>query len=112
MDLDSLTIKEVKHIQSLLKGGEKQETPYQVGKNYFVKLVTHYLTGKLVRVTPKELVMVDVAWIADTGRYMQFLKDGTLNEVEPYPDGQEVIIGRGALIDATEWKHALPRAQK
>lgn len=111
MDIDNLTVKEVKHLQSLLKGGEPTH-PYKIGKNYFIRTVTHYLTGKLVKVTAKELVLIDVAWIADTGRYMQFLKDGILNECEPFPDNTEVIVGRGALIDCTEWIHTLPREQK
>lgn len=113
MNLDELTIKEVKHIQSLLKGSsEEHECPYKVGENYFIRTVTHFNTGRLIRVTPKELVLKDAAWIADTGRFMQAIRDGKLNEVEPYPDGEEVIVGRGAVVDAVVWKHALPREQK
>lgn len=112
MDIDNLTVKEIKHIQSLLKGSETHSHPYKIGKNYFIRTVTHHLTGCLVRVTSKELVIKDAAWIADDGRFMNALRDGKLNEVEPFPDGQEVVVGRGALIDAVEWKHALPREQK
>ena len=109
MNLDDLTIKEVKHLQSLLRGPDIQ-SPYQIGKNYFIRTVTHHYTGKLVKVTPKELVLEDAAWIADDGRFMNALKDGTLNEVEPYQD--DIVIGRGAILDATIWKHKLPREQK
>ena len=111
MDIDNLTVKEIKHIQSLLKGPSEPSHPYQVGKNYFMRTVTHHLTGKLIRVTEKELVLQNAAWIADDGRFYQAIKDGKLNEVEPFPDG-EVIVGRGSLIDCVEWKHALPREQK
>lgn len=111
MDIDSLTVREIKHIQSLLKPNTETH-PYKIGTNYFIRTVTHHLTGKLLRVTSKELVLIDAAWIADNGRFMNFLKDGTPNEVEPFPDGQEVIVGRGSLIDAVEWSHALPRKQK
>jgi hypothetical protein len=111
MNLDTLTIKEVKQIQSLLKG-PKDETshPYQVGQNYFIRTVTHYYTGKLERVTAKELVLSDAAWIADTGRFHDAIKTGKLNEVEPFID--PIIVGRGAVIDAFRWNHALPRDQK
>lgn len=113
MEIDSLTIKEVKHIQSLLKGGSSDNSsPYQVGKNYFIRTVTHHYTGKLVRVTPKELVLESAAWIADDGRFMQCIRDGKVNEVEPFHDEDEVIVGRGAILDATIWRHALPREQK
>jgi hypothetical protein len=109
MEIDNLTIKEIKHINSLLRGSEVSH-PYQVGKPYFIRTVTHHYTGLLVKVTPKELVLQDAAWIADDGRFMNALKYGTLNEIEPFQD--DVIIGRGAVIDATVWRHKLPRDQK
>jgi len=82
----------------------------EIGKNYLVRCVTHYYTGKLLALTPTELVLGDAAWIADTGRFATALKTGVLNEVEPFPGN--VIVNRGAMVDATEWTHALPREQK
>lgn len=111
MNIDNLTIAEIKQINSLLKGGDASLSPYKIGENYFIRTVTHYLTGKLLRVTAKELVLKDAAWIADTGRFMDAIKHGKLNEVEPYPDG-ELVVGRGSIIDAVVWTHALPREQK
>lgn len=111
MDIDNLTIKEVKHLQSLLRGPDNTH-PYRIGKNYFIRTVTHHLTGLLTKVGAKELVLENAAWIADDGRFHEALKNGTLNEVEPFPDGDEVIVGRGSIIDAIEWKHALPRQAK
>ncbi len=112
MNIDELTVKEIKYIQSLLKGNGENQNPYHVGKNYFIRTVTYHLTGQLIKVTAKELVLKNAAWIACDGRFMQFLRDGILDEVEPFPDDMEVIVGRGALIDGVEWKHALPREQK
>lgn len=113
LDIDTLTVKQIKHIQSLLKGPSAEAShPYKVGSNYFIRTVTHHLTGKLVKVTSKELVLVDGAWIADDGRFNEALRDGKLNEVEPFPDGDEVVVGRGALIDCVQWRHALPRSVK
>ncbi len=68
-------------------------------------------SGCLKEVFSKELVITDAAWIADTARWNECLKNGEFNEVEPYPDGK-VIIGRGAILDVAEWKHDLPRAPK
>lgn len=110
MEIDHLTIKEVKHIQSLLKGSGEGSHPYEIGKNYFIRTVTHHLTGRLTKVTAKELVLADAAWIADDGRFHDALKTGKLSEVEPFPG--EVIVGRGSLIDACLWLHELPRVQK
>lgn len=112
MELDNLTVKEIKHIQSLLKGPSENKGRWQVGKNYFIRTVTHHLVGTLIDVTPKELWLKDVSWIADDGRFMDALKSGAVKEVEPFPDGAEVPVGRGALIDAVIWTHALPRSQK
>ena len=84
--------------------------PYQLGKNYLFRLVSLYDTGRLVAVTPTELVLEDAAWIADTGRFADALKTATFGEVEPFPSGR-VIIGRGTLIDAVEITN-LPRKQK
>lgn len=94
---------------------KKKETPVQiwcVGKQYIVRTVTHYTTGRLVAVDQHELLFVDAAWIADTVRYADTISTGQLNEVEPYPDGLPVIVGRGSIVDATEWRHPLPRKQK
>ena len=113
MDMNNITIKEIKHIRSLLKGAQTDmASSFQIGQPYLIRLVTHYLTGRVKRVTPKEIILTEAAWIADTGRFMQALHEGTLNEVEPFPQDEEIIVGRGALIDAVRWKHELPKAQK
>jgi hypothetical protein len=67
-------------------------------------------TGRLVAITPQELVIEDAAWIADTGRFADALISLDFNEVEPFPEGR-VIVGRGSLIDAVQIK-GLPRSQK
>jgi len=74
--------------------------PYEIGANYFIRSVTHHYTGRLVSVGDKELVLVNAAWIADDGRFMQAVASGEFNEVEPYPANQRVIVGRGAVLDA------------
>lgn len=85
--------------------------PYQVGKPYFIRTVTMYYTGRLMEVTPQELVLESAAWIADTGRFEAALRTGDFSEVEPYPVGR-LIIGRGALIDAFQVSFDLPTKQK
>lgn len=75
---------------------------YEVGKMYVVRTVTMIDVGKLVSVSEHELVLEDAAWVADTGRWNNFLEKGQYNEAEPFPDGK-VIIGRGAVIDACLW---------
>lgn len=84
--------------------------PWQVGGKYLIRLVTHYWTGRVVRVDANEIVLADASWIADTGRFSDALSSGKLNEIEPV-DGP-VIINRAAVVDAVVWRHDLPRSQK
>ena len=84
---------------------------WKIGKNYFIRTVTHHLVGKLVGVAPMELVLKDAAWVADDGRFSECLANGTVSECEPFPDG-EVVVGRGSLVDAVQWKGGLLRVVK
>jgi len=85
--------------------------PFKCGDKLFIRTVTHYFTGRLVQILHDFVVLEDVCWIGDTGRYGDWLAKGTGRELEPYPPGK-VAIGRGAVIDISEWKHELPREQK
>jgi hypothetical protein len=81
------------------------------GKNVIVRSVTMIYTGKLEAVYRQELVLSDAAWIADAGRWVSAVRDGTYAEVEPYPDGK-IVLGRGAIADVSAAGGALPRSQK
>lgn len=112
MNIEALTIGEARAIAALFGSGKSEpENPYRIGGNYFIRTVTHHHTGKLVQVTPQELVMENAAWIADDGRLTEALKTCTFNEVEMFPAGSRVIIGRGSVIDAVEIQ-STPTSQK
>jgi hypothetical protein len=97
--------KDVKEkIQIKAPEGDKSNPFMEVGKPYFIRTVTHYFTGRLIWVGEKEIALEDVCWIADTGRFHQFLASNTVNESEPFPKGTTVIVGRGSIIDMTEHK--------
>jgi hypothetical protein len=89
-----------------------KEHPYEIGENYFIRTVTHHYTGKLTDVFEHELVLKGTSWIPDDGRFTQAVEKGTFNEVEPYPKEKKVIIGRGAILDATTIDFPLPTKQK
>ena len=84
--------------------------PYEIGRPYYVLTVTMGIHGILVEVGEQELVLMDAAWIADTGRFAAALKSGNFEEVEAAEDG-EIIVGRGAITDAWPIKTA-PRVTK
>jgi hypothetical protein len=113
MDLDKMTLGEIKEVGKILGLSATKQTDdshWKIGENYFVRTVTHHLTGRLLKVTQQELVVEDAAWIADDGRFSEAMKTGNFSEVEPYPDG-ELIIGRGSIIDAFKIK-TIPRSTK
>lgn len=110
---DNLTLGEIKELMTIFGGKQScSHQPFEIGKPYLIRTVTHIDIGVVKSVGEKEIVLSDCSWIADTGRYHDALKGGPskLNEVEPYLD--DVILGRGAIIDATLWGHKLPRDQK
>jgi hypothetical protein len=113
MEIDKMTIGELKEIQRLLwtQSSSRDDSHWEIGGVYFIRTVTHHLTGKLTRVTEHELVIEDAAWIADDGRFAEAVKSGTFGEIEPFPDGP-VIVGRGSLIDARRVDFKAPRSQR
>jgi hypothetical protein len=81
----------------------RKEGPWEIGQFYYIETVTKYYHGRLVDVTDKELVISEAAWIADTGRFWNFITlKAKPSEVEPFSPGKIVLIGRGALVSATQ----------
>lgn len=116
MSLDIVTLGKLKEMLSFLAptpyklGTSVSPHPFKIGAVYLIRTVTMIDVGRLVEVTPTELVLEDAAWVADTGRFADALRACKFNEVEPFPDGR-VIVGRGALVDAVEVA-ATQRTQK
>ena len=110
MNIDELTIGQARELTQLF-ARQSQVHPYRVGRNYLVRTVTMTLYGKLVAVFEQELILQDAAWIADSGRWADALESGEFDEVEPFPDG-DVIVGRGAIIDAVALSFPPKRQQK
>ena len=94
-----LTISE---LQELTEASRDIDDHWVIGNWYLIRTVTMIQTGKLKSVGSKELVLTDACWIADTGRFHDCLKNPeTIKEAEPFID--DVIVGRGAIVDATKW---------
>ena len=108
MDIDKLAIGEAKQLAGMF--GKTNDHPFEIGAVYLIRTVTMIDTGRVIRVTPTELVLEEAAWIADTGRFADALKKLSFSEIEPFPDG-EVIVNRGAIIDAVKIKET-QRSQK
>ena len=113
MNLNDMTIGQAKELAAMFQANNSGvPSNYPVGKNVIVRTVTMIYTGKLESVTSSDLVLVDCSWIPETERFMKFVAEGAVKECEPYPDGLQVFINRGALLDMCELRKDLPRSQK
>lgn len=98
-------------IQAILGSDWKtEESAFTVGECVLICTVTRYLTGRIKAIRGSFLTLEDAAWIADTGRFTNAIKDGSLSEVEPVFD--DVRVNVGSIVDVYKWKHALPREQR
>src|ERR1700676_3311954 len=97
LDIDKLTLGQLKEISKISCAVPEVSHPYTIGEKYLIRTVTHYYTGRLISIHKNELVMEDAAWIPDTGRYYNCLSTGKFEEVEPI--NVNLIISRGAIID-------------
>jgi len=112
-----LTAENVKMVMDVAKamGTVPAPTPgdgYAPGDKVFIRSVTNYYTGRVLRETATDIYLTDAAWIPSTGRFAAFLASGEPDECEPYPDGLVVRVPKGGIVDACEWRHDLPRKVK
>ena len=80
-----------------------------VGQKLFIRTVTYHMTGKVVKRMGAFIQLEDAAWIADSGRFNEAIKNGTLNEVEPVGTAW---INLSSVVDFFPWKHELPTTVK
>lgn len=110
MDIDTLTLGQLKEIQSMCGTKETAKHPFKTGEKYFIRTATYFQLGRLKEVCGKWLILEEASWIADTGRFYDFLKDGKCNEYEAFQD--DVIIPIDSIIDVTKWDHDLFKGKK
>ena len=92
--------------------GGAEGSVFRIGGKYLIRTVTNYIVGKVKKITATEILLGGASWVADTGRFHDCLKDGSIGEVEPIPGEGLAIVGRGAIVDAFLWEHNLPTQQK
>lgn len=103
-DVEYVKKTDVKSSKTKVKYTDGTEIPFVIGGEYFFRTVTYHLTGRLVDVKGKFLILEDAAWIADSGRFNKFFTDPTSElEVEPFGD-RKVCLNIDSIVDATERK--------
>ena len=110
MDLENLTLKQVKEIQSALRSPKESNHPFKVGEKYFIRTATFFQLGRLKEIKGKWLILEEASWIADTGRFHEFLRDGKCNEYESFTE--DVYVPLDSVIDITVWTHSLFKGNK
>lgn len=80
-----------------------------VGEKLFFRTVTYHLVGEVKKIVGRFAYLKNASWVADSGRFMGTIKDGTLSEVEPVGDA---FVNLDSVVDFFPWKHKLPTEQK
>lgn len=93
---------------------EKKSVSYDslddlVGKSFFFRTVTYHLVGKIGKRLGKFFLLQDASWVADSGRFANAIKEGTLDEVEPVGTA---MVNIDSITDMFPWNHKLPDSQK
>ena len=109
MNVDELTIGEVKEISRLIGNKSEKKIPFECGKSYFMRTVTYHIVGKVKDIIGNFLILENASWIADSGRFSNAIKTGVLDEVEPVGDW---MLNMESITDGGEWIHELPTTQK
>lgn len=80
-----------------------------VGRKVFIRTVTYHALGRVVGIVDGFIELEGAAWIADSGRFMNFLQEGVASEVEPVG---RMWVATSGIIDFFEWSHELLQGQK
>ena len=97
--------------EQLLEDGGQEVNNYEdlVGGKYYFRTVTYHQVGEVKKIVGKFAFLKNASWVADSGRFMQAIKDGTLSEVEPVGDA---FVNLDTVVDFFPWTHRLPTEQK
>jgi hypothetical protein len=111
MNIDELTVGELKQIKRLVGCGAKPEKlPFGVGDAILIRTVTMIQLGRVTAIGRDFITLEDGGWVADTARFSETLATGTLNEFERAPGW--FLVGRGAIVDVYPWVHQIPKESK
>ena len=80
-----------------------------VGKKLFIRTVTYHAVGKVEKIIGNFLELSGASWVADSGRFSNAIKNGTLEEVEPIGT---YFVNAQTIVDFIPWVHDLPTEQK
>lgn len=103
-------------IGEALNGSVKSsDIPFEVGEAYFFRTVTYHTLGKVKKIVGNFLVLEEASWVADSGRFNEFINEGKVyesssSEIEPLEVNP--VISLSSIVDAFPWKFPMPRKVK
>jgi len=80
-----------------------------IGKKLFIRTVTYHLTGEVDKIVGKLFHLKTASWVADSGKFSEAIKNGTLSEVEYVG---EAWVNIDTIVDIFPWNHKLPKETK
>lgn len=103
------TYEAIKHQLSQEESLDVSQLEDFIGKKFFIRTVTYHLVGKIENIVGEFFVLSTASWIGDSGRFMNAIKEGELQEVEPVGPA---LVNYKSITDMFPWKHKLPTKQK
>ena len=99
--------------EAFLNEARKEVNSYEdlVGGKYFFRTVTYHTVGEVKKIVGRFAYLKNASWIADTGRFSDFIKEGLQTNTEVEPVGDQ-FVNLDTVVDFFEWKHQLPSKQK
>lgn len=91
--------------------GGKEINNYEdlVGSKFYFRTVTFHQVGEVKKIVGRFAYLKNASWVADSGRFNEAIKNGTLSEVEHVGDA---FINLDTVVDFFPWKHSLPKESK
>lgn len=80
-----------------------------VGGKYFFRTVTYHSVGKVIGLMGKFVRLEGASWIADSGRFSETIKRGTISE---YEHVGQMLVNMESVVDLFPWEHPLPDGKK
>lgn len=107
--LVDLTEEQLVKLEKASKKGEKVQVLSEfediIGHQWLIRTVTYFLVGRVTKRVGPFLLLEEASWVADTGRFHDAIKKGTLSEVEPVGPA---LLNVSAIVDMFPWAHKLP----
>lgn len=93
--------------------GGKEINTYEdmVGGKFFFRTVTYHVVGEVKKMVGRFAYLKEASWVADTGRFSDFIKNGVQSSSEIEPVGEQ-FVNLDTVVDFFPWKHNLPTKQQ